>query len=67
MSKAFRCDCCDEFREGTPKRIKVRRYGGTSFMSGWTDGDDLFKMELCVSCADTLASTISDVLEGDDE
>jgi len=59
MSKAFRCDRCNEFQEGRPQRFKVREYLSAGF-TGWTDGKNHHKWELCDECKENLIETLGE-------
>ena len=43
MAKAFKCDICGKFKEGTPLTHKV--YSGSSFSDSWIEC-----VEVCCDC-----------------
>lgn len=66
MGKAFNCDRCDEFREGSPQRIKALGYRSVTFM-GWTDAEEIHKLELCFDCSEELKTMLNEWLGEDDD
>lgn len=66
MTEAFKCDRCEEFSEGRPERLAVRKCAeGKGFLK-WHDGEHLLSVELCEDCLDAFTPTIRDYLDGGD-
>lgn len=65
MADAFKCDRCEDFSEGRPERLAIRKYAeGKGFME-WANGEHLLSVELCEDCLEALTPTIRDYLDGD--
>lgn len=65
MTNAFKCDCCDGFYEGTPKRYKLNRYHGG--LTVWSRDEAIERMELCDVCAETVETMVHELLETETE
>jgi hypothetical protein len=64
MTDAYKCDRCDEYREGSPCRRKYRSYASRG-ITGWTDSTTKSKAELCPECAETADQEVAELFEGE--
>lgn len=58
MSQAYKCDGCDEYRDGEPSATLIVHGVGTSQQHG-ASGETLREQELCEECRETVEQTLS--------
>lgn len=66
MSRAFKCDRCNDLVEGSPNRHTASTYRSASAF-GWKDKKDLGKSELCDDCSEKFVDGVRYLLEGDSQ
>lgn len=66
MSRAYRCDRCEDFQEGVPVRYQLIHVETSNPVLG-TSGAKALNAELCEDCERSLKKAAEDWMEVNDE